>query len=69
MNVQKFCGCESNESPQWGVQANRAVLQSKMEGSHPDKLTVSTEKLLNDLSSENFKSFSKIKLDKKPLLW
>ena len=40
-----------------------------MEGSYPDKLTVSTEKLLNDLSSENFKSFSKIKLDKKPLLW
>ena len=33
--------------------------ESKMEGSHPDKLTVSTEKLLNDLSSENFKSFSK----------
>ena len=30
---------------------------------------VSTEKLLNDLSSENFESFSKIKLDKKPLLW
>ena len=43
--------------------------ESKMERSHPDKLTVSTEKLLNDLSSENFKSFSKIKLDKKPLLW
>ena len=40
-----------------------------MEGSHPDKLTVSTEKLLSDLSSEKFKSFSKIKLDKKPLLW
>ena len=33
--------------------------ESKMEGSHPDKLTVSTEKLLNDLSSEKFKSFSK----------
>ena len=30
---------------------------------------VSTEKLLNDLSSENFKSFSKKVLDKKPLLW
>ena len=30
-----------------------------MEGPHPDKLTVSTEKLLNDLSSEKFKSFSK----------
>ena len=33
--------------------------ESKMEGSHPDKLTVSTEKLLSDLSSEKFKSFSK----------
>ena len=33
--------------------------ESKMEGSHPDKLTVSTEKLMNDLSSEKFKSFSK----------
>ena len=33
--------------------------ESKMEGYHPDKLTVSTEKLLNDLSSEKFKSFSK----------
>ena len=33
--------------------------ESKMEGSRPDKLTVSTEKLLNDLSSEKFKSFSK----------
>ena len=33
--------------------------ESKMEGSHPDKLTVSAEKLLNDLSSEKFKSFSK----------
>ena len=33
--------------------------ESKMEGSHPDKLTVSTEKLLNDLSSKKFKSFSK----------
>ena len=33
--------------------------ESKMEGSHPDKLTVSIEKLLNDLSSEKFKSFSK----------
>ena len=33
--------------------------ESKMEGFHPDKLTVSTEKLLNDLSSEKFKSFSK----------
>ena len=31
--------------------------ESKMEGSHPDKLTVSTEKLMNDLSSEKFKSF------------
>ena len=30
---------------------------------------VSTEKLLNDLSSEKFKSFSKKVLDKKPLLW
>ena len=43
--------------------------ESKMEGSHPDKLTVSTEKLLSDLSSEKFKSFSKKVLDKKPLLW
>ena len=43
--------------------------ESKMEGSYPDKLTVSTEKLLNDLSSKKFKSFSKIKLDKKLLLW
>ena len=33
--------------------------ESKMEGFHPDKLTVSTEKLLSDLSSEKFKSFSK----------
>ena len=33
--------------------------ESKMEGFHPDKLTVSTEKLLNDLSSKNFESFSK----------
>ena len=30
---------------------------------------VSTEKLLSDLSSEKFKSFSKKVLDKKPLLW
>ena len=34
--------------------------ESKMEGSHPDKLTVSTEKLLNDLSSQNFKSFWRV---------
>ena len=39
--------------------------ESKMEGSHPDKLTVSTEKLLNDSSSEKFKSFSKKCLTKK----
>ena len=43
--------------------------ESKMEGSHPDKLTVGTEKLLNDSSSEKFKSFSKKVLDEKPLLW
>ena len=30
---------------------------------------VRTEKLLSDLSSENFKGFSKKVLDKKPLLW
>ena len=30
---------------------------------------VSTEKLLSDLSSKNFKSFSKIKLDKEPFRW
>ena len=42
-----------------GLLSGRAVSYSEMEGSHPDKLTVSTEKLLSDSSSENFKSFSK----------
>ena len=42
--------------------------ESKMEGSHPDKLKASTEKLLNGPSSEKFKSFKKM-LDKKPLRW
>ena len=35
IDAEKFCGCESNESPQWGVQANRAVLRKQDGGDSP----------------------------------
>ena len=35
IDAEKFCGCESNESPQWGVQANGAVLRKQDGGVSP----------------------------------
>ena len=43
--------------------------ESKMEGTHPDKLTVCSEKLLGGPSSDSSKASKKIRLDKKPLRW
>ena len=66
---KSFVVAKAMNRPSGAFKQTERSCESKMEGSHPDKLTVSTEKLLSDLSSEKFKSFSKIKLDKKPLLW
>ena len=35
IDAEKLCGCESNESPQWGVQANGAVLRKQDGGVSP----------------------------------
>ena len=43
--------------------------ESKMEGSHPDKLTVNTEKLLKRFKFKKVQKLLKKVLDKKPLLW
>ena len=42
--------------------------ESKMEGSHPDKLTVDTE-MFEVLQVQKVQKLLKIRLDKKPLRW
>ena len=42
--------------------------ESKMEGTHPDKLTVCSEKL-QDIQVQKVQKLLKIRLDKKPLRW
>ena len=42
--------------------------ESKMEGSHPDKLTVDTE-MLEAVQVQKVQKLLKIRLDKKPLRW
>ena len=56
---KSFAVAKAMNRPSGAFKQTERSCESKMEGSHPDKLTVSTEKLLNDLSSKNFKSFSK----------
>ena len=42
--------------------------ESKMEGSHPDKLTVDTE-MLETIQVQKVQKLLKIRLDKKPFRW
>ena len=56
---KSFAVAKAMNRPSGAFKQTERSCESKMEGSHPDKLTVSTEKLMNDLSSEKFKSFSK----------
>ena len=57
--LKSFAVAKAMNRPSGAFKQTERSCESKMEGSHPDKLTVSTEKLMNDLSSEKFKSFSK----------
>ena len=56
---KSFAVAKAMNRPSGAFKQTERSCESKMEGFHPDKLTVSTEKLLSDLSSEKFKSFSK----------